>query len=183
MRDRGLRFHWHDPFCKNLFAPYCEASLASFAPYSAVSAVEVFEHAIDPLSLLRELRTFSNHIVFTTRLLPSAQPPDSWWYFCLDHGQHVSFYSPEALSRLGALCGLKYQYLGSSWHKYSIEPYHPPLGHGLQRVFKRAGRLLCSAEGVSLREQDYQVALQLQQMEEETRQERPNIDRFLGFGH
>ena len=43
----------------------------------------------------------SKNILFTTTLLPSPVPkPGTWWYYGLEHGQHVSFYSLETLQSI-----------------------------------------------------------------------------------
>lgn len=117
MRDKGFRFHWHDPFSKNLFANYCEAVPKFFAPYRAVTAIEVFEHLADPFADAAEISKLGSQILFTTELLPQPYPDvNKWWYFCLDNGQHVSFYSRRSLELLAERLQLSYFELGSSWH-------------------------------------------------------------------
>jgi len=38
--------------------------------------------------------SLSKNIIFTTELLSIPIPkPTDWWYYGLDHGQHISFYS------------------------------------------------------------------------------------------
>ncbi len=45
----------------------------------------------------------SRNILFTTTLLPSPMPqPGTWWYYGLEHGQHISFYSLETLQSIAA---------------------------------------------------------------------------------
>ena len=93
MRDLGLDFYRYDKFCENLFAapfdiPFLENR------YEAVTAFEVFEHLHCPLEGIEEMLSLSRNILFTTQIVPSDNPaPTAWWYYGLDHGQHVSFYS------------------------------------------------------------------------------------------
>jgi hypothetical protein len=39
--------------------------------------------------------------LFTTSLLPPANPkPEEWWYYGLDHGQHIGLFTLKALHSL-----------------------------------------------------------------------------------
>lgn len=121
MRDKGFRFHLHEPLVSNLFARACTANRSKFAPYRALTAIEVFEHLLDPLAGTAEMAGWSQCIVFTTELCPVAKPlPERWWYFGLEHGQHVSFYTTEALRILANRNGLQYFDLGGSWHAFAL---------------------------------------------------------------
>jgi len=117
MRDRGFRFHLHEPNAENLFARNCEADLVRFGPYRALTAIEVFEHLSDPALSVAEMLRWSQCLVFTTELCPVSRPmPEEWWYLGLEHGQHISFYTKKALNLLAVQHGLKYCYLGDGWH-------------------------------------------------------------------
>ena len=51
----------------------------------------------------------SNNIIFTTELLPYPLPkPSDWWYYGLDHGQHISFYSKRTFQFLARKYGVNY---------------------------------------------------------------------------
>ncbi|WOO41435.1 class I SAM-dependent methyltransferase [Rubellicoccus peritrichatus] len=117
MRDRGYKFHWHDKYCKNLFAHFLEAEASRIGSYRAMVAVEVFEHLIDPTETLEDMLTFTNAIFFTTELIPTEKPKlNDWWYFGLEHGQHLSFYTEPALHKLADKYGLRYRRLTDTWH-------------------------------------------------------------------
>lgn len=117
MRDKGFRFHWYDPLAKNLFATCCEAVPKFFAPYRAVTAIEVFEHLPDPLTTVIEIAKLGSQILFTTELVPEPYPNlKEWWYFGPGNGQHVSFYSRRSLELLAEGLQLSYFELGSNWH-------------------------------------------------------------------
>lgn len=120
MRDRGYRFHWHDRYCKNLFASYCEAIPARFAPYRVVTAIEVFEHLADPVEGVREMLQLGPALLFSTELQPDPVPlPGDWWYYGLDHGQHLAFYTPKSLKILAAAFGLQYLCVRPNWHLFA----------------------------------------------------------------
>ena len=107
IRDAGLDFRWSDPFCPNLLARGFEAGSE---PCAAVTAIEVLEHTTDPLAFIKETleRTGASVMVFTTELLPSPVPDvESWWYYSLFNGQHVSFFERRTLDVLGRRLGLQ----------------------------------------------------------------------------
>ncbi|MDD2899712.1 MAG: class I SAM-dependent methyltransferase, partial [Desulfuromonadaceae bacterium] len=94
MRDSGFDFHWYDRYCTNLFASTFVADLDASSHYELITAFEVLEHLVDPLGGLYQMLKFSRNILFTTNILPDPAPkPNNWWYYALEHGQHVSFYS------------------------------------------------------------------------------------------
>jgi hypothetical protein len=120
MRDNGFRFHLYEPHAQNLFARNCEADRDRFGPYRALTAIEVLEHLTDPLLSVAEMSRWSRCLVFTTELCPTARPmPEEWWYFGIDHGQHISFYSSKALRFIAEKYGLLYYNLGDNWHAFA----------------------------------------------------------------
>ena len=96
MRDVGFNFFWHDPYTVNLIARGFESNKVK--DFSLITAFEVFEHFTDPLKEIKKMLDTSKNIIFTTNLLPNKIPgPEQWWYYGLEHGQHVSFYSQKTL--------------------------------------------------------------------------------------
>lgn len=154
MRDKGFRFHLHEPFVANLFARACDADRSRFARYRALTAIEVFEHLVDPLAGTAEMASWSKCILFTTELCPVAKPlPEQWWYFGFEHGQHISFYTTEALRLMAERNGLQYFDLGGSWHAFALGDdsivRKPERGRGIVDSAKLAGAYI--ADGVSRR--------------------------------
>ena len=87
--------------CDNLFAQGFEASPPSEARYAILSAFEVFEHLPDPVGEMDNMVAFADQIIFSTELIPKpAHTPGTWWYYAPEHGQHISFYTQDALERL-----------------------------------------------------------------------------------
>ena len=108
MRDTGYDFYRTDKHCSNLFASEFEADLPTGGGYELLTAFELFEHLVDPVSELKRMLEFSSSIFFTTELLPDTPPlPEAWSYFGLDHGQHVSFYTRRSLEFLAQQFGLR----------------------------------------------------------------------------
>jgi hypothetical protein len=101
MRDLGYDFRWYDKSCENLFARGFEAQADETAPYELATAFEVFEHLMEPERQVADLTGLSREILFTTEVLPMQPPPlEDWWYYGLEHGQHIAFYTVESLRRL-----------------------------------------------------------------------------------
>ena len=103
MRDLGFDFRYYDRYPSNMFARGFEAIDRS--GYELLTAFEVFEHLVDPMEGIREMLQFSPSIFFSTMLLPDSLPkPGEWWYYLLDHGQHVSLYTRRSLAVVAERC-------------------------------------------------------------------------------
>jgi hypothetical protein len=129
MRDIGYDFRWSDLYCKNLFARGFEVPEPLVGPYEAATAFEVFEHLTNPIEEMQKLSTISSCIIFTTLLLPDPAPqPQDWWYYGLEHGQHIAFYTRRSLELLAARFGFQLatddseEHLGLDLHVFSKKP-------------------------------------------------------------
>lgn len=109
MRDFGFDFHWYDEHCENKLAPGFSFQQES-KPYSAVTAIEVFEHLIDPKGFVEETlkMTGSDTLIFTTLLYHGAPPPETWWYYLFSTGQHIGFFQRGTLQRLASELNLQF---------------------------------------------------------------------------
>jgi hypothetical protein len=100
MRSVGRDFHTFDAFTRPIFSSYSSISgLGDMSP-DILTAFEVFEHLPEPKATLDDL--FSREvplILFTT--WPVDDQAEDWIYYLPDCGQHVFFYSREALERQG----------------------------------------------------------------------------------
>ena len=124
MRDIGYDFWHHDKHSQNLFATAFEADVSRAVRYELVTAFEVFEHVDDAAALLDTLFSLSDSIFFSTEVLPNPTPRlEDWWYFGPEHGQHVSFYTSDALSRLASSHRVHYHYV-NSFHLFTKRPLH-----------------------------------------------------------
>lgn len=96
MRDKGIDFFWKDPYSENLVARGFEAS--ENCSYELLTAFEVLEHMENPLTGISQMLGYSDNILLSTYLVKSENVFDeSWWYYGLEHGQHISFYTKKTL--------------------------------------------------------------------------------------
>jgi hypothetical protein len=120
MRDWGYDFTWYDKYCHNIFAGDFVAAPPGTEQVELLTAFEVFEHLSDPWSELERMLAYSRNILFTTQLLPEPAPkPDEWWYYGLEHGQHICIYTRRSLQCLAERAGLNYYTNGSSMHLFT----------------------------------------------------------------
>lgn len=125
MRDAGYDFHLYDRYCKNIFAKGLEGVQGE--SYELVTALEVLEHVHAPLEEMELILNHSRNVLFSTELYPESMPaPDDWWYFGLNHGQHVSFFTTRSLQIMAEKLSLRYYTDGVSIHLFT-EKALPPI--------------------------------------------------------
>jgi hypothetical protein len=109
MRDIGFDFYWYDKYTQNLFARGFEYDESMKGEIEAITCIEAFEHFVNPIEEIEKMLSISKNIIFTTELLPNPIPkPQDWWYYTLEDGQHISFYSSKTLDFIAQKYGLKY---------------------------------------------------------------------------
>jgi len=131
LRDRGIDMYHQDPLAENLFAQTFEGDVED--DYGAVTLIEVFEHLSDPLELMERLSKHVQLIIISTVLVPD--PIDDitdWWYLIPDLGQHITFYTPAALTEIADRIGMQVVTNGLNLHVFS----HKPPGWAARRVIK-----------------------------------------------
>jgi len=122
MRDLGYDFYWRDRYCQNLFAKQFVADAGS--KYELVTAFEVFEHLVDPMSEIESMLDLASNVFFTTLIPPSRLTNTTeWWYLALEHGQHVSIYSIKSLRFIAEKFGLHLSTDGTMTHLLSRKPF------------------------------------------------------------
>ncbi|MCP8689368.1 class I SAM-dependent methyltransferase [Marinobacterium sedimentorum] len=112
MRDIGFDFFWDDKYTNNIFAKGFEWN--GDGKVDVVTSFESFEHFVNPVFEIEKILNISKNIIFTTELLPDPVPrPEEWWYYGIEHGQHVSFYTKSSLHYLAEKYGVFYSSVGS----------------------------------------------------------------------
>ena len=106
MRDIGFDFYWSDPYSENLLARGFEHDREK--AIELLTSFESFEHFKNPIDEISKMLAISDNILFTTELLPINIPsPDEWWYYGIEHGQHISFFSEKTLRYISVKFNLK----------------------------------------------------------------------------
>jgi len=107
LRDRGVNAHWSDPYCSNLLALGFEHTSEQAG---LVTAFEAFEHFFEPMLEIEKLFSISPNLLISTCLIPTPTPkPNEWWYYGLDHGQHIGFFRLKTL-----------QFIARKFNKYLV---------------------------------------------------------------
>jgi len=116
MRDIGFDFYWSDLYCQNLLAKGFELT-ENEKKFSVITAFELLEHIENPLEFIKTslAETGASTIIFSTTLFNGNPPPFSWWYYCFETGQHISFYQIKTLSYIAKELSLNF---------YSNQDFH-----------------------------------------------------------
>jgi hypothetical protein len=120
LRDRGVEALWSDPYCKNLLALGFERTEEKA---ELVTAFEAFEHFVDPLLEAEKLFSIAPNVLISTNLIASPAPNlDGWWYYGLDHGQHIGFFRLKTLEFIAKRFGKYLASDGEGCHLFTVEP-------------------------------------------------------------
>ncbi|MDD3437173.1 MAG: class I SAM-dependent methyltransferase [Candidatus Gastranaerophilales bacterium] len=96
MRDVGFDFYRSDKYAPNLAArgfDYNEGEKVEL-----LCAFEAIEHFLNPLAEFEKMFEISDNVLISQTFLPYPVPlPEEWWYYGLEHGQHINFYSRKTL--------------------------------------------------------------------------------------
>ena len=114
LRDIGFNYFWEDKYATNLFSAGFEWDNNLMPEIEAVTVIECFEHFVDPIEEIEKILSISKNIIFTTELLPTLIPnPNDWWYYTLERGGHISFFSEKTFQYIANKYKLHYFNLGS----------------------------------------------------------------------
>lgn len=120
LRDRGIEALWSDPYAKNLVAVGFEHTTQRA---ELVTAFEVFEHFTDPLLEANKLFAIAPNLLISTILIDTPAPlPDRWWYYGLEHGQHVGFFRLQTLEFIAKKFNKYLVSDGVSCHMFTDKP-------------------------------------------------------------
>ena len=87
----------------------------------------MLEHLNDPVLDLAKLMDLSDNIFVSTLVVPQPTPGLSdWWYYSPTSGQHIAFYTKDALRLLAARFGRSLSSVGP-YHLFSKEPQNEVL--------------------------------------------------------
>lgn len=139
MRDLGYNFNWFDRYCTNLFARDYVGGLDQH--YHLLTAFEVIEHLTDPLQDLSDWSKVADNLLLSTQLIGRTPPPlYKWPYYTPESGQHIGFFTMEALQEVAKRLGLHLASDGFDFHLLSRKPVDSRLFRYAMK--HRVGRIL-----------------------------------------
>lgn len=122
LRDVGVDAFWSDPYCENLVARGFEYENDKQA--NLVTVFESFEHFVRPIDEIVKILDIAPNILLTTNIISDPAPmPSEWWYYGLEHGQHIGFYRLRTLNYLAKKFDLYLISDGVSRHFFSKKKY------------------------------------------------------------
>lgn len=114
LRDHGVDFYAYDKYSKPIYAQGFTTPPGS---PDLVTAFEVLEHFSNPAVDFEDLIRFeAKYILFSTEIYTGQR--NDWWYLAKETGQHVFFYSPNALERLAKRARKKAIKIGANFLFY-----------------------------------------------------------------
>jgi hypothetical protein len=111
LRDHLIDCYVYDKYSKPSYSIDFEAG-SSQSNVDLVLAFEVFEHLPNPRVDLEEIFSFQSKYVLVTTDIYSNQGSD-WWYLAKEGGQHVFFYSAQAINFIARKYGYGVTIVGS----------------------------------------------------------------------
>lgn len=120
LRDVGVDARWRDMYCENLLAGGFEATDSGC---DLMTAFELFEHLVDPVTELSSMLTQAPAVLISTDLVTSPKtPPHDWWYYGPEHGQHIGFFRTGTLQWMADRLGCHHATDGLTLHLFSRAP-------------------------------------------------------------
>jgi hypothetical protein len=140
LRDQGIDAQWSDPYCDNLLAVGFEHDGEAA---DLVTAFEAFEHFVSPTEEIARLFEIAPSLLISTEIMPEPSPkPGEWWYYGLDHGQHVGFFRIKTLQFLADKFGKHLMTDGRSYHLFTDAPIAKLRWRASIRLVRHAPKLL-----------------------------------------
>ncbi|MEI9935670.1 MAG: class I SAM-dependent methyltransferase [Pseudomonadota bacterium] len=113
--DRKADAHGFDQYSVPRFAQLACGKQLPNGPFDLISAIEVIEHLLDPIDVLRAFQSRlapSGLVLISTELYQRERWPDpsSWHYVDRQHGQHIMLFTRAGLKAAAKAAGLRHVY-------------------------------------------------------------------------
>ena len=137
MRDVGYDFYWQDKYTENLFAQGFEFAETEKLPIDLLTCFEAFEHFVDPLAEFENLLCISRNILLSSEFVPEPLPsPSEWWYYGVEHGQHIGFYQKKTFLYLAERYNLNFYTNSQNIHLLTEKQFLAPTFKLITKVSK-----------------------------------------------
>ena len=137
MRDVGFDFYWQDKYTENLFAQGFEFAETEKMPIELLTCFEAFEHFVDPLAEFENLLCISRNILLSSEFVPEPLPsPSEWWYYGVEHGQHIGFYQKKTFLYLAERYNLNFYTNSQNIHLLTEKQFLAPTFKLITKVSK-----------------------------------------------
>ena len=137
MRDVGFDFYWQDKYTENLFAQGFEFAETEKLPIDLLTCFEAFEHFVDPLAEFENLLCISRNILLSSEFVPEPLPsPSEWWYYGVEHGQHIGFYQKKTFLYLAEKYNLNFYTNSQNIHLLTEKQFLSPTFKWITKVSK-----------------------------------------------
>ena len=137
MRDVGFDFYWQDKYTENLFAQGFEFTKTEKLPIDLLTCFEAFEHFVDPLAEFENLLCISRNILLSSEFVPEPLPsPSEWWYYGVEHGQHIGFYQKKTFLYLAEKYNLNFYTNSQNIHLLTEKQFLAPTFKWITKVSK-----------------------------------------------
>lgn len=134
LRDNGVDAFWSDLYSENILAKGFEGNRDR---YAVCTAFECFEHLIEPIQELGSLFALSDNVLASTSLISDPAPKlADWWYYGVEHGQHIGFYRLKTLAFLAKQYGRFLISDGHSVHLFSSVKVNNPTWRAYRGLFR-----------------------------------------------
>lgn len=138
MRDKGFNFYWYDKYAENLVARGFEGEISN-RKYDGITSYENFEHFENPLENIEKIFCLTDFLLFSTELITVPAPSSSeWWYYCLEHGQHISLFSKPSLEYIARKYNYNFVSNGTNIHIFSKIKINPII-FKIDKIIRKLG--------------------------------------------
>lgn len=140
MQDRNYNFFSYDKYQAPFYSYHHAIDDFEAAEPKIITAFEVFEHFVNPAEEIDNLfRKNPDIIIFTTDIY--ANQGRDWKYLIPESGQHIFFYTPQALRQVGERYGMAFHNFGLL--KLFVSPAYlarqTAQGHDMPAILALAG--------------------------------------------
>lgn len=117
LKDKNIDILWSDKYCSNIFC--FGAEFKNEDNFHLVTSFESFEHFINPTFELNNFFKLGSNLLISTETFQNIYSNSEWWYFGLEHGQHIGFARYKTMNYLANKYNKKYYSYGSSYHLFT----------------------------------------------------------------